>query len=177
MLKDKYTGVYLNQNLVFQRIIGGNYTLYYPKIRKPFIFYLKNDCLCCRRALGDSEYSKIKLSGKVLRLHRLIYCLVNKLPLNAINKKVLLHSCDNPACCNPEHLTPGSQWENMQDRQQKNRTARGEYAGNSKLMAYQVEMIKLNTEDSIKDLAELYCVSENTIRNIKSGLTWQHLEV
>lgn len=33
----------------------------------------------------------------------------------------VLHSCDNPACCNPAHLRPGSQKENLREMAAKGR--------------------------------------------------------
>lgn len=36
---------------------------------------------------------------------------------------VILHSCDNPACCNPAHLRPGTQIENTRDAIRKGRRA------------------------------------------------------
>lgn len=36
----------------------------------------------------------------------------------------VLHRCDNPPCCNPDHLFLGTVRENNQDRNQKGRTAR-----------------------------------------------------
>jgi hypothetical protein len=35
----------------------------------------------------------------------------------------ILHSCDNPPCCNPAHLRPGTHQENMADRVASNRRA------------------------------------------------------
>lgn len=34
---------------------------------------------------------------------------------------VIMHTCDNPPCCNPEHLRLGTQAENCQDRERKGR--------------------------------------------------------
>src|ERR1700749_4969342 len=35
--------------------------------------------------------------------------------------KIILHSCDNPICVNPEHLTIGTQQDNVNDMMNKNR--------------------------------------------------------
>jgi hypothetical protein len=38
---------------------------------------------------------------------------------------VILHTCDNPECCNPEHLVTGSQGENTRDTEIKGRRRHG----------------------------------------------------
>ena len=48
---------------------------------------------------------------------------------------LVLHSCDNPPCCNPNHLRVGTQADNVQDRVDRGRgnAARGESHVNAKL--------------------------------------------
>lgn len=40
-----------------------------------------------------------------------------------------LHTCDNPPCCNPSHIHPGSNEENTADRCRKGRSASGDGHG------------------------------------------------
>lgn len=41
----------------------------------------------------------------------------------------VLHSCDNPPCCNPRHLFLGTKTQNVEDRDSKGRTASGANSG------------------------------------------------
>lgn len=42
-------------------------------------------------------------------------------PDEDISEKVICHSCDNPACGNPDHLFSGTQIDNINDRDRKRR--------------------------------------------------------
>ena len=59
---------------------------------------------------------------------------------------VVMHTCDNPSCCNPEHLRVGSQQENLADMHRKGRAGDcrnfGESHGMCKLSDAQVTDIK-----------------------------------
>lgn len=58
-----------------------------------------------------------KLSG--IRVHRFVYQFVwGDL---CEEKNVVLHACDNPACCNPQHLSQGTMKDNTHDMISKQR--------------------------------------------------------
>jgi len=64
----------------------------------------------CRR----NGYGQIWYQGKVLlSAHRVAYEITFG-PLQG--GLVLRHQCDNPRCCNPNHLLAGDQAANMRDR-------------------------------------------------------------
>ena len=63
-------------------------------------------------------------SGRTLYAHRVAYALTQG-PIPA--GMVVMHSCDNPPCCNPSHLNLGTHAENAQDMYHKGRW-RNQYA-------------------------------------------------
>src|SRR5689334_3363135 len=77
-------------------------------------------------------YGQIKLGGVVVKAHRASYELSTGTSVGNLD---VLHSCDNPSCCNPSHLVPGTHQDNMDDMYSKGRrkAASGESHGNSKL--------------------------------------------
>jgi len=87
---------------------------------------------------------------------------------------VIRHKCDNPSCCNPEHLIPGTRGENAADRDMRNRTSRGERHPNSKLKERDIAEIRASAESN-QVLAIRYGVTKLTIFNIKHRKTWRHV--
>lgn len=85
--------------------------------------------------------------------------------------EVVRHSCDNPCCCNPAHLILGTQIENIDDRVQKGRSAKGSSNGRAKLAAKTVIDIYCSKEP-VCATARKHGVDESTVRNIRSGKTW-----
>lgn len=97
----------------------------------------------------------------------------------------VLHSCDNPPCCNPEHLFRGTKRQNTQDcilkgrfvfniEHTRGKQPRGEGSVKAKLTAVQVQEIRQARKEGIgqKVLAKQYGVRYQTIQAIDHGRTW-----
>lgn len=67
---------------------------------------------------GYNGYIQASFRGKVWRVHRYAYT-VAKGPIP--EGLFVCHSCDERACCNPDHLWVGTREENMQDSKRKGR--------------------------------------------------------
>lgn len=114
-------------------------------------------------------YGKVKVHGKTWKAHRLAYTRqVGPIPEGL----VLMHSCDNRMCINPEHLTPGTHQENLADRDAKGRQAKGTRHGRSKLTKEDVVAIR---ESSLTQqaIAAQYGVSQASISDIIRRVTWE----
>lgn len=72
---------------------------------------------------GPMGYGRINIRvGQSVDAHRAAYQLVRgSIPPGLC----VMHTCDNPACCNPYHLKLGTRGDNNQDRHLKDRDARG----------------------------------------------------
>lgn len=85
-----------------------------------------------------------------------------------------LHSCDNPPCFNPQHLRWGSQKDNEGDKIGRDRHARGERNGYSKLTETQVLAIRADTRKATLVGPE-YDIWPETVRAIRARKTWRHI--
>ena len=95
---------------------------------------------------------------KTLSAHRLVFKQTyGYLP------KVVMHSCDNPICVNPEHLIAGNQSDNIKDC-----VSKGRYVSRQKLSLQDCEHI-VSSSFSSRILAKYYGVNQTTILNIKNG--------
>jgi len=101
--------------------------------------------------------------------HRISYQAFSK---NLKCEDVVAHLCDNPSCCNPEHLKLCSQKENMQDASAKKRIAFGERAGKAKLNWNSVNDIRSSSK-GVSDLAREYGVNEKTIYDVLKFNSWK----
>lgn len=81
---------------------------------------------------------------------------------------VVMHSCDVPACVNPNHLSAGTRADNNRDAVSKNRHSFGERNGHARLTTKQVAAI-LSDSRSQADIAKEYGVHQCHISRIKSG--------
>lgn len=85
-------------------------------------------------ARSSEGYGSFGFQGRVLTASRLAYIFTKgEIP----DDLDVMHSCDNPPCCNPAHLSPGSRSRNMKDCADRNRI----YRRSSKLSAETLDRI------------------------------------
>lgn len=92
---------------------------------------------------------------------------------------MVCHKCNNPKCCNPEHLYAGTRKDNWRDAIQAGTASilphhKGEDCLHSKLTEAQVKFIR-DSKDKGVVLAKVFGVTKTSISHIRSGKTWKHL--
>lgn len=135
---------------------------------------LDNDCWEYTGARCTAGYGQIRHEGKSLLTHRVSYDLVvGDIP----PKMMVCHKCDYRPCINPDHLFLGTMKDNKHDSMAKDRHARGERVGHSKLTEQIVREIRQLLDEGIPapEIALRYGVSRSTPNSIKLGITWGHL--
>ena len=123
---------------------------------------------------NQDGYGKFYVSGKVSYAHRVSYAHYKGEP----DDLCVLHKCDAPRCCNPDHLFIGTQQDNMTDMATKERSAcnLGTNNPNCKLTGEEVLEIKnLLPHLNNPDIAKRYNITITMVCNIRLGRTWSEL--
>jgi len=133
----------------------------------------KEECWPRHDKNGDDyeSYSQIMWQGEVWLAHRVVFAL-----MFGLVPKVVMHTCDNPPCCNPFHLRAGTHLDNVRDMVSKGRRFdnSGERHGRAKLTEKEVLAIR-RSDAPRSDLAQHYQVNRTCIDKIKNGKAWKHL--
>jgi hypothetical protein len=81
------------------------------------------ECWPWTAGTGTFGYGMYWTDGKTVGAHRVSYELAN----GALQSGMfVLHSCDNPACVNPRHLSAGTHRDNMRDMVSRGRALSGD---------------------------------------------------
>ena len=117
-------------------------------------------------ALNSGGYPVTWKDNKTVYMHRYI--------MKAQKGEIVLHTCDNPSCINPNHLKIGTYKENSQDMVAKNRQAIGERCGNSKFTQEVVDSIrKLQGTSSSRKVGLQYGMSKTNVLDIWNNNIWR----
>jgi len=131
-------------------------------------------CILWHGAVNGDGYGTIAPSRRV----KLLAHVEAFKAVHGVRPPVVMHTCDNPRCVNPDHLVAGTQALNMQDMARKGRAARlrGVTNGRAKLTEKSVIRIRMcRGALSCNKLAALYDVDRSTITDIWKRKSWKHL--
>lgn len=137
-------------------------------------------------AASRAGYGAFRIARRQLGAHRVAYLISTGVDPRELS---VCHSCDNPLCVNPSHLSLGTPQDNSTQmaiagraakgdkngaRLYPERLARGEGNGNSKLTESQVITIRADTRVQ-REIALDYGVRRTLISSIKLRKIWKHV--
>ena len=155
------------------------------------------DCWEWKGGLGKDGYGKTTIGCQTLRANRVAYFLAtgdNPVEL------LVCHSCDNPPCCNPAHLSKETNAGNQADMKNKGRaasglrqgrytkperTARGERHGArtrpekfailNEERVIQIRALHATGNYSMPSLAVRFGVCRSAIQSVVHRRSWKHV--
>ena len=139
----------------------------------------RSGCIEWTGAINPNGYGKVKISGQIMDAHIGSWRIANggqPVPVGS----VVMHSCDNRKCVNPDHLSCGTSSDNMVDCRDKNRlhVRRGEQVSAAVLTEEIVREIREAWQRpgmSQRKVAAQFKLGYSVVRAALEGRTWKHV--
>jgi len=187
-----------------QRLNQKTRTIYHPKplsrppaakcLEERLNWYLQqsstdeNGCMIPPLRPSKQGYTRFGYASKAYSLHILSALQKYKYPITRISyesftkESIVLHSCNNRRCCNPEHLEIGTGY---QGRRQNTIDARS-YRSGIKLKDTDIPELREIYSDCLemqwaktsiyKHIGSIYNIKEPTVINILKGRSWSDIK-
>ena len=147
------------------------------RFRSKFVAGKDDECWNWNGTLDIGGYGKLSVSvpkHTTLMAHRVSYTLYVG---NIADGMIVMHKCDNPQCVNPNHLTMGTQKENVTDCGNKNRRSPQDKNNNNRAILNEQDVIEIKKlyetgEYSCAYLGKMYGVAPSTVKYALVGKSW-----
>lgn len=143
-------------------------------------FVVKKETGCWEWAGGKDSDGYGSFRGEVggvlyRRAHR--FSIAHYKGIHPKDGENVCHTCDNPSCCNPDHLFVGTVADNQKDKWRKNRgkVHYGNSHWSTSLSDDDVRAIRGSNEKQAV-LAQKYSISQATVSDIRRRKSWRHVE-
>lgn len=114
-------------------------------------------------ALNSKNMPYFTVDGVKHIAYRLAYVLI-KGEGSLSPDQLIRHTCDNQACCNPEHHIPGTHQQNMDDMKARERH------GLSRIVVRAIRKLSIEGQ-TYNDIAQLYGITASSVGEIVRGET------
>jgi len=149
---------------------------------KKYIKVIQRDyetpCWEWQRSLSKKGYGKFKVNSQNVSAHVFSYeYFKGKIPKGL----QVHHKCNNPSCCNPDHLVLGTHQDNMNYKVKCNRQCKGISINTAKLTSSDILSIRAMYNDNkgvfgiINQLAKQFKINRNQISAIINRKAWKHI--
>jgi hypothetical protein len=123
-------------------------------------------CWFWQKGVAADGYGRVTRAGRKVGAHRAAWEIFHGRPPDGW----VLHSCDNPRCVNPAHLSVGSHRDNMRDMRDRGRGR----SGSAKITEGQAREIKRNAGAvAVAEMAATLGVSTQLVRRVINGTSWR----
>lgn len=157
--------------------VNGGQTHAPPEVRF-WRFVEKTDGCWLFRRYGKQRYGSFQPGGRghpTILAHRYSYEMHHgPIPEGMF----VMHTCDNGLCVNPDHLKVGTPLENSADMMRKKRNGGRAPKGTDNASAVlNPDLVRLIRASPMyhAEIGRVLGVSAQTIRAVRSGLTWSHV--
>ena len=132
-------------------------------------------CWPWMRCRNQDGYGRVNFGGVLHSSHRIAYFLTHK---KDPESSLVLHSCDNPSCCNPAHLFLGTDQDNPDDkiRKGKGNHYQGENHPRATLSDDKVKEIKRIIVIFKNNLAKDFGIKPAQVDAIYARRQWKHIQ-
>lgn len=138
-------------------------------------YFNKTDgCWNWTGSVSVGGYGKFWLENNTIPAHRASFILHKG---QNPDGKMVLHTCDNPRCVNPDHLVLGTHHDNARHMKERGRFLVGEQNSRSKITVEEARNIirMLLDGGKIRTIAKSLGHSRNLVKAIAEKITWKHI--
>lgn len=139
---------------------------------KRLAWHFEGGCIrCTSHGSHPAGYVQYRVKGQGRRLARhILFKRYGKQPSEIVAR----HTCDNKWCINPDHVIPGTDYDNSMDAVERGRTAIGSRLPQTRLTPEQVVEIRSLTLPQ-REIALIFGICQTQVRNIRKRKWWKHI--